>query len=473
MDGRRDSTRASTPVARTGRRQSARLQDAVRLCVRVTASTASAATKRVTRPATPADRRHRRDLPAVRPGERSRRPLPDRGGHQLRHRPASATAPARASATAAAGVVCQDGLHRVRCSRRTATATATGTCSGAAAQSCAPFQCATRRPACRTTCTIGRRLRRRPTAASTAAAARSRSAPPAAPTPTAIRPSARRAVCCSTACTGTCKSCAVAGQRGTCRNVPDGQDPLGQCADAGAADLRDGRSLRRHGRLPQVRGRHRRAATDICSGRHRDGRRAVRRRRDAARRDAAPCSPYVCGTTALPDQVRDQRRLRGRLTSASGTICGKKSNGIDLRRGVGVQVELLRAGRLLQHRLRGHLQGAATSRAPSGPAPPVPAGKPPVVASQCADDGRHVCGTDGTCNGAGACRQLRRGHRSAVAASCTGSTLSSPRTCDGAGVCRPPTIELCAPYHLRHRRLQDDLPPAAADCVSPQQLREP
>src|SRR5204862_55170 len=38
-----------------------------------------------------------------------------------------------------------------------------------------------------------------------------------------------------TPCTGTCRSCAVAGSPGTCSPVPAGQDPQGQCGDRGPA----------------------------------------------------------------------------------------------------------------------------------------------------------------------------------------------------------------------------------------------
>lgn len=36
-------------------------------------------------------------------------------------------------------------------------------------------------------------------------------------------------VCCTSQCSGTCRSCKVAGKEGTCSDVPAGQDPLNQC----------------------------------------------------------------------------------------------------------------------------------------------------------------------------------------------------------------------------------------------------
>jgi hypothetical protein len=45
----------------------------------------------------------------------------------------------------------------------------------------------------------------------------------------------QQGVCCSTACTGTCRSCALPGSEGACTNVPERQDPLDQCPDSGAA----------------------------------------------------------------------------------------------------------------------------------------------------------------------------------------------------------------------------------------------
>lgn len=38
--------------------------------------------------------------------------------------------------------------------------------------------------------------------------------------------------CCNSQCTGTCKSCKLAGTEGTCTNIPAGQDPQNECLNA-------------------------------------------------------------------------------------------------------------------------------------------------------------------------------------------------------------------------------------------------
>jgi hypothetical protein len=45
----------------------------------------------------------------------------------------------------------------------------------------------------------------------------------------------QQGACCSSACTGACRSCALPGSSGTCTEVPAGEDALDQCPDSGAA----------------------------------------------------------------------------------------------------------------------------------------------------------------------------------------------------------------------------------------------
>jgi hypothetical protein len=64
---------------------------------------------------------------------------------------------------------------------------------------------------------------------------------------------------------------------------------------------------------------------------------------------------------------------------------------------------------------------------------------------ECADQGQPSCGTDGACNGLGACRRYPAG-ASCGAAACSGTTETSARTCDGNGTCLPAANRDCAPY---------------------------
>src|SRR5204863_83635 len=201
-----------------------------------------------------------------------------------------------------AGVVCAAEMCVGSTRTTTGTCDSQGGCSGATTQPCTPYQCATDGKSCRTTCStdadcvapntcVGGSCGKKPIGASCGADAECNSM------------FCAQGRCCMSACAGTCKSCAVAGSEGTCKNVPDGMDPLGQCNDA---------------------------------------------------------------TAATP-------------------------------------------------------------------------------ATQCTDMGGTSCGTDGKCDGAGACRKYAAG-ANCGGASCTGSTLSSPRSCDGMGTCRAATTSPCAPY---------------------------
>ena len=64
---------------------------------------------------------------------------------------------------------------------------------------------------------------------------------------------------------------------------------------------------------------------------------------------------------------------------------------------------------------------------------------------QCADQGANTCGTDGQCNGSGACRKYASG-TVCTPASCTGVTLTPAATCNASNVCVTPANTPCAPY---------------------------
>ena len=61
----------------------------------------------------------------------------------------------------------------------------------------------------------------------------------------------------------------------------------------------------------------------------------------------------------------------------------------------------------------------------------------------CAVDTNNECGTDGTCDGAGACRMTGTDHE-CKPGSCTAGTFTHAASCDGKGACGPVASETCA-----------------------------
>ncbi len=65
--------------------------------------------------------------------------------------------------------------------------------------------------------------------------------------------------------------------------------------------------------------------------------------------------------------------------------------------------------------------------------------------NECSSQAQTTCGTDGSCDGAGACRKWPAGIVCA-AQNCSGAQLSLADTCDGAGVCVDGGSIACSPY---------------------------
>jgi cysteine-rich repeat protein len=67
--------------------------------------------------------------------------------------------------------------------------------------------------------------------------------------------------------------------------------------------------------------------------------------------------------------------------------------------------------------------------------------------AECGDQGAASCGTNGFCNGAGAC-QLYAAGTPCSAASCSNGTLNKADSCNGLGSCVAPTPDMqsCSPF---------------------------
>jgi len=340
-----------------------------------------------------------------------------------------------------AGVVCAM-ESCVGSTRMTAgTCDDSGACAGATPQSCTPYQCAPDGKTCRTSCAsdaecvapnscVNNMCGKKPIGASCGAGAECNST------------FCSQGKCCSTNCTGACKSCAVPSSEGMCRNVPDGQDLHGDCADEGMATCGldgqcNGMGACRKYAVATVCG------MDSCSA----GAERVAGRCDAAGTCAAgmlrSCSPYVCGTTNCKTSCATAADCVSGF-SCIGNVCTQLPNGSVCTSAMQCTSGYCEQGVCCNDACSATCQ-SCNQTGKMGTCTPIPAGTAPLVATQCTDMGSTSCGTDGKCNGAGACRNYAAS-TPCGAATCTGSTLSSARSCDGMGTCRAATTSSCAPY---------------------------
>jgi hypothetical protein len=111
-----------------------------------------------------------------------------------------------------------------------------GTCQAVTTGNCAPFACNAAGTGCATSCTSNAGCAAPSTCNTTTMSCGLASNGTACTTGTTCNSGfCAQNVCCNAACAGTCSACNLTGSVGTCIAVPAGQDPLAQCADAGAS----------------------------------------------------------------------------------------------------------------------------------------------------------------------------------------------------------------------------------------------
>ena len=330
------------------------------------------------------------------------------------------------------------------CPANTATFTPAGTCNGAgtctipAATSCFPYSCGT--AACNSTCRADADCAPPGVCSGGSCGLK----PPGAVCGEGSECSGgvcAQGVCCRTACTGACVSCALAGSTGTCTPIAaGGRDPSGQCRDQGAV------SCATNGFCNGAGGCQLYEAGTQCSpptcpiG----GNVATLARTCDGAGTCAPasmqsCSPYSCnGTTCRSACAIDSDCVPGTVCNSGS--CGKKRLGQICAAGAecdsgncveGVCCSTASCGTCASCNVAGN---AGTCR-------PVPAGAMEPHGGCAANP---PCGFNGTCDGNGACRPMPAG-TSCGTASCTGSTAMPVGTCDGSGTCRQTAIS-CSPY---------------------------
>jgi hypothetical protein len=251
--------------------------------------------------------------------------------------------------------------------------------------------------------------------------------------------------CCKTKCDMTCFSCGLVGNEGLCMPAPVGMNPHGSCTDQGVSTCGLNGVCDGAGNCAKY------AAGTICQDASCVAKQSVLASRCSADGVCVPgqmraCDPYLCdvGAKCATQCKSDDDCANGHRCDVDAGSCGKKALGTscgdmsECESGIcaqGVCCSAACAGGCLSCALPGS-EGACM---------PVTAGKAPVDATACVATDPSTCGLDGTCDGAGACRNYPTG-TTCTAASCTSATLRPAGTCDGKTHCTVPAMTTCGGF---------------------------
>jgi hypothetical protein len=288
----------------------------------------------------------------------------------------------------------------------------------------------------------------------------------------------QQGVCCSSACTGTCMSCALPGATtlGICSNVPaGGTDPGARCATTAAATCGTDGTCNGAGACTFY------SATTPCGAGSCPANTSLLTAAqfcDGAGHCPAGatshCDPFLCGANAACKNSCTVATSAADCVApnvCNGTLCGKKPTGATCASGAECNSTFCTEGFCCDKACSGTCQSCAVA-GKQGTCSSIAAGSPPVVASQCLNQGATSCGTDGTCDGSNNCRLFATGTQ-CVASSCsTGSTLVSARSCNGTGSCQAATSGPCPGGFFCNTgssvcKTSCTIATSAADCVSP------
>jgi hypothetical protein len=251
-------------------------------------------------------------------------------------------------------------------------------------------------------------------------------------------------VCCDQACNSACKSC-VAGMQGHCTNVATGaNDPAGICqvqdqsscgtngkCEAGQCQRWAPGTVCKGATCPSTTNQF--TAISTCDG------------SGACVTPAATgCFPYTCATDRCNPICTTDAMCQYPAVCVNGS-CGLKPDGAACAAAAECIHNFCEQGICCQTACQGTCKSCALSTS-RGVCSNIPAGSPDVL-SRCPDQGSTSCGTDGKCDGKGACR-LYDATTACAGPSCPlgQATAISGRTCNGLGVCQPATMTPCQPY---------------------------
>ena len=259
------------------------------------------------------------------------------------------------------------------------------------------------------------------------------------------RGNCEQGVCCATACTGSCFSCATTQRPGECVAVPaGGPDPAGVCRNEGST------SCKNNGVCNGSGGCQRYAAGTTCAA----GFCTNNVEQKTSTCDGignctpgtrVPCDKYVCDTAgaACYDSCRTDAECAANQGCVNGS-CGKKSNGASCQRDMQCASGFCTNGFCCNARCNGTCESCALSGS-QGVCTPVPAG----VADDdttCTATTPAMCGNNGLCDGNRSCQQWSSATSCRLQSCPAGSTLTTAATCNGTGSCPAAVTQSCGTH---------------------------
>jgi len=272
-------------------------------------------------------------------------------------------------------------------------------------------------------------------------------------------------VCCSEACTGKCRFCALSVALGRCVDVPaDAPDPraargvtdpalvcAAQAPDScGTNGLCDGSGGCQ--RFPQGMTCKAGQTCDVASNIY-TGAFTCDGQGQCAPPAGQSCAPFKCSGARCATSCSSDADCAAGASCQNGS-CGKKPAGQLCALAGECASGQCQQGVCCSTACAGACMSCALPGS-TGVCVAVPAGGADPSGS-CKDQGAASCGNDGACNGSGACRKYAAGTVCA-AATCTGGNATASSACDGKGACLAGASRSCAPYVCN---------PTAHDCYN-------
>jgi hypothetical protein len=274
-------------------------------------------------------------------------------------------------------------------------------------------------------------------------------------------------VCCATACSGPCRSCALPATMGACMNVPTGApDPAGTCmvtseAGCGTNGRCEAGACQRY---PQ--GARCLAASCPATGTTLTPESTCDGAGACVTPAASSCFPFACGAGACKSTCASTADCAPPAVCEMGS-CGLKPNGASCQTGSECASTVCAQRVCCATACAGPCVSCAIVGSLGSCQPIAADGQDPT--GQCIDQGAGSCGTTGFCDGNGGCQLYAAGTQCAAPVCPVQSNppiATLARTCDGNGVCTPPVTQSCGSFACNGATCNAACG-SDADCTSP------